>query len=119
MADVISKVENVAKEIAHVAHEAEVDVSAAFEKLVGKQNAQDFAHAAAAILKSDAGKLALDVVKGLEAVVPVLSGSAKKAQAFTALSTDLKATEKSLPAALINLLIEVAVAAINGSIVLP
>lgn len=117
--DVASAVKAAAEKIGHFLHKAEIEVSDEFVKLVGKPQAQAFAHAAVVVLQSAAGKIALDVVANLESLKPALDGAAKREQAQTQLKNDLKSAESNVPNALINILIEAAVAAVKGYIVLP
>lgn len=116
---VLSKVEHAVEDVVHVGKEAEAKASEVLVALVGSDQAHAFAQAAEQILKSNAGKLALDAVQVMETIVPALDSATKHAQAVSKLSSDLKTTENSLPASLLNLLVEIAVAAIKSQIVLP
>lgn len=117
--EIADSVKNAVEKVIHFVHQASVYVNDAFVEIFGKARAQAFGHAAVAILQSEAGKIALDAVAVAESVQPALGGAAKRAQAFTKIENDLKVAKHDVPASLINLLIELAVQAIQGGIVIP
>jgi Bacteriophage holin of superfamily 6 (Holin_LLH) len=84
----------------------------AYHKLLGSDLAKQFAHDALDILKTDLGAIALEVVNNLKDLA--ISGAEKRQQAFVQIKSD--ATAKGITAAdsIINLFIELAVAALKG-----
>src|SRR4051812_16227842 len=89
-------------------HGAAVKASALFVKIFGQDAAHQFAQGALAVLKTDAGKLALDAVEAVEALS--LDAAGKRAAAFTKLASDTKAQGLDVADSVLNLLIETAVA---------
>lgn len=94
-----------------------VKVGQVFEKLVGKDNAQKFAQGALALLKSEAGMLAVAVVQAVEASNPLATPADKRQAAYDQLGGQLKSRGLETSSALLNLLIEVAVTVIKGYVV--
>ena len=94
-----------------------VHVAEGFKKLFGDQAAQDFAKASIGILKSAAGQIVLPIVEMLMNV-PNLTGDEKRAQALKDAVTKLEQVGillgKDIATSEINMLIEIAVAAVKG-----
>jgi hypothetical protein len=100
--------------ITHFVHGAAVKVSAVFVKVFGQEAAHQFAQGALAVLKTDAGKLALDAVESVESLA--LDASGKRAAAFSKLASDAKTQGLDVADNVLNLLIETAVAFLKGHI---
>ncbi|MBV8807967.1 MAG: hypothetical protein JO033_04780 [Acidobacteriaceae bacterium] len=100
-----SKIEN-------FVHGAEVKVSADFEKLVGKERAQQFAQSALALLKTAEGKVVADAVEAVSTLAT--DGAGKRVAAVQKIGTDLKAQGITVAESLLNLLVELAVQALKG-----
>lgn len=90
-------------------HSAGVSLSNDAVALFGKPAAHAFGVAAHMIVNDGIGKLALATVQELESVIPVLSGEAKHAQAFSVLANAAKDAGLSVGKSALNLLIETAV----------
>jgi hypothetical protein len=105
---------NIIHKIISFTKSASVKVSHVFAELVGSDKAAAFGHAALDVLKTAEGKVVLDAVIALQAVTPALSGESKLAQVKTKVASDFAAMGKEVPSVLLNMLIEVAVGAING-----
>lgn len=84
----------------------------AWHKLLGSDLAKRFAHDALDVLKTDLGSIALEVVNNLKDLA--LSGAEKRQQAFDQIKTDAAAKGITAADSVINLFIELAVAAIKG-----
>jgi hypothetical protein len=95
-------------------HGAKVAVSAVFVKLFGQQAASDFAHASLALLKTAAGKIVLDAVDAAQTLST--DGAGKRAAAFANILADFKGQGISVGNSEINLLVELAVSALKGTI---
>jgi hypothetical protein len=95
-------------------HGAKVAVSAVFVKLFGQQAASDFAHASLALLKTAAGKIVLDAVDAAQTLAT--DGAGKRAAAFTKIVSDFQSQGISVGNSELNLLIELAVGALKGTI---
>lgn len=93
-------------------HHAEQKVNETFVALFGPSATLHFWQGAEQILKTDLGILAKDAVLASE----VLVGSAeKRAAAVSKLGTDALAAGKTVPASLLNLLVELAVQAFTAT----
>ena len=104
---------NVFSKLAHWVHGAAVKVSAAFESLVGKDNAHKFAQGALAVLQSAEGEIVRDAVVAVSTLS--LDAAGKRAAAFEKIASDFKSKGYQVADSLINLLIEVAVASLKGN----
>ena len=100
--------------ISSFVHGAAVKVSGAFVKLFGQQAASDFAHASLALLKTASGKIVLDAVEAVQTLST--DGAGKRAAAFSKILSDLSGQGLSIKDSEINLLIELAVGALKGTI---
>ena len=102
-----SKIEN-------FVHGAEVKVSTVFVTLFGQKAATDFAHASVSLLKTAAGKIVLDAVEAVQTLST--DGAGKRAAAFAKIGADFQTQGLSVGNSEINLLIELAVGALKGTI---
>lgn len=93
---------------------AAIVVSDLFVKLVGKDKAEEFAHAAIGMLQSDLGVIVSDAVHAVQTLDPNASGDQKKTQAFEKIATDVKAKGIETSNSVISLLIELAVGVLKG-----
>ena len=100
--------------IAHFFHGAAVKVSAAFVAVFGKEAATQFAQGAFALLKTAEGKIALDAVEAVQALAT--DGAGKRAAAFEKIAADFKVQGLTVGESMINMLIELAVQYLRGSI---
>ena len=95
-------------------HTAAVKVDAAFVKVFGKDAAEHFAQGALAVLKSAEGKIVLDAVQAVETLA--VDGASKRAAAFEQILADFKTQGYQVGESLINMLIELAVQYLKGTI---
>jgi hypothetical protein len=93
-------------------HGAEVEVSDAFVAVVGKQAAEQFAQGALALLKTAEGKIVADAVAAVQTLAT--DGAGKRAAAFEKIGADFKTQGISVGGSLLNMLIEIAVQALEG-----
>lgn len=94
---------------------ASQEVASEFDQVFGKQAGEAFSAGAKALLHTAEGQLAVSVVESLQSVSA--SGSEKRAQAFSSLDATLKSQGKTVTSGIINLLIEVAVAAVQAKFI--
>jgi hypothetical protein len=90
-----------------------------FKRIFGAEAANDFAKAAAGLMKGVAGAIVLDVVQLIEVSNPVASGPDKRKAAFDKLIKDARLQGLGLGNDMINLLIELAVQAIVKKNIIP
>lgn len=100
--------------ISSFVHGAGVKVSGAFVKIFGQKAASDFAHASLSLLKSASGKIVLDAVEAVQTLSA--DGAGKRAAAFSKIVADFEGQGISVGNSEINLLIELAVGALKGTI---
>lgn len=93
---------------------AAVLVSEEFEKLVGKDKAEEFAHASISILQTGIGKIVTDAVEAVKTLDPTAPGDAKKAQAFDKIMADAQAQGLTAERSIVHMLIELAVNVMKG-----
>jgi hypothetical protein len=96
-------------------HTAEVKVSDVFVKIFGKDASQKFAQGALSLLKTAEGKIVLDAVQAVSTLET--DGAGKRAAAFSRIGTDFKAQGISVGESVINMLVELAVQAIQGNFI--
>lgn len=94
-------------------HDAGVKIENAFIAIFGKDAATKFAQASLSMLKTAEGKIVLDAVQVAEALP---AGADKRSAAFSQITSDLKTQGKSLASSEINMLIELAVQYMQGTI---
>jgi hypothetical protein len=87
-------------------------VSAAFVTLFGADAAAQFAASALEVLKTDIGQVVMSAVTAVESLS--LTGDQKRAQAFSNVVQTLKTEGKDVADNVINMLIELAVAAMKN-----
>jgi hypothetical protein len=100
--------------IANFFHTAAVKVSDAFIAVFGKDAAEKFAQGALSLLKSAEGKIVLDAVEAVQTLST--DGAGKRAAAFEKILADFKTQGISVGESVINMLIELAVQYLQGSI---
>lgn len=84
-----------------------VKVSSFFVKVFGQEAAQRFADGAVLLLKTAAGKLAVDAVMFVQTLA--LDGAGKRQAAFDKIVSDARAQGLEISSSLVNMLIELAV----------
>ena len=94
------------KKIGHV-------IAATFVHIFGSEVAKNFVRAAEALLKSEVGKIILEVVAALNNLPG--EGAAKRLQAFQQIEIKLKEIGVEIKDSMINLLIELAVQKLKGT----
>ena len=94
-----------------------VKVAGVFARLVGSDAAQQFAEAALALLKTETGKLVLSFVTLVESADPTTSGPEKRAAAVAGIKAELSRQGKEVPNSILHLLIETAVNAMKGRLI--
>lgn len=87
-------------------------VSEGFQKIFGANASKAFAVSALALLKSDLGKLAFAAVQEAEKLA---AGTDKRSVAFSNIVSAAKAQGIDAGKSLVNMLIEIAVQAVNGA----
>lgn len=87
-------------------------VSEGFQKIFGANASKAFAVSALALLKSDLGKLAFAAVQEAEKLA---AGTDKRAVAYKSIVTQAIALGLDAKASIVNMLIEMAVQAVNGA----
>jgi hypothetical protein len=102
--------------ISNFFHGAAVKVSDAFVTIFGKEAAHQFAQGALSLLKTAEGKIVLDAVEAVQTLSPSADAAAKRAQAFQQIGNDFKAQGITVGESVINMLIELAVQFMKGSI---
>lgn len=100
--------------ISNFVHGAETKVSAEFVKVFGPKAAHDFASASLQLLKTAEGKIVMDAVEAVQTLSS--DGAGKRAAAFTQILTDFKGQGISLGNSEVNMLIELAVSTLKGTI---
>lgn|SRR5574337_34340 len=109
MANIFTKVADKLKSAAHaVAH--------VFVAIFGAQASADFAKSAEEILATDFGKVVQSIVAGLVSVAEAQGGAAARSQAFDAIKSQAVSSGLDLKDSLINLLIELAVTKLKGTL---
>jgi hypothetical protein len=103
--------------VSNFVHGAAVKIADAFVAIFGKDASHQFAQGALAVLKTAAGKIALDAVEAIEAMNPGADGASKRSQAFTKVASDFKAQGIQASESIIGMLIELAVQYLKGTIV--
>lgn len=93
-----------------------LDAKNIFVKIFGQQVADEFATTVKAIVATDLGTLAIDAVTYIEATSPTLGSTAKRDAAAAKLTADASSKGVALLDSVANLLIEIAVAYVKGSI---
>ena len=82
--------------------------------IIGKDAAAHFAQGALALLKSAEGKLVLDAVEAVQTLN--IDGAGKRAAAFQKIGADFKTQGITVGESVLNMLIELAVQYLKGSI---
>jgi len=100
--------------IANFIHGAAVKVADAFVKIFGKDAAHQFAQGALAVLKTAEGKIVLDAVEAVDSLE--LDNAGKRSAAFEKIASDFKTQGYQVGESLINMLVEVAVQYLKGTI---
>lgn len=99
--------------IGHVIKQGAIYVKDEFAKFFGSDQAKAFASAAIGLLKSDAGKIALDAVQFASTLTT--DGAGKRKAAFDKILADFKVAGIEGKDSIINLLIEAAVQFAKGA----
>lgn len=102
------------KKIENFIHTAAVKVSDAFVKVFGKDASEKFAQGALSLLKTAEGKIVLDAVEAVQTLST--DGAGKRSAAFEKILADFKTQGISVGESVINMLIELAVQFLQGSI---
>jgi hypothetical protein len=102
------------KKISSFVHGAAVKVSDAFVKIFGKDAAHQFAQGTLALLKTAEGKIVLDAVEAVSTLS--LDGAGKRAAAFEKIASDFTTQGYSVGENVINMLVELAVTYLKGTI---
>jgi hypothetical protein len=102
------------KKLENFVHGAEVKVSEAFVAVFGKQAAEQFAQGALGLLKTAEGQIVLKVVQAVETLG--IDGAGKRASAFQQIVAEFKTQGLAVGESLINMLIEIAVAYLRGTV---
>jgi len=100
--------------ISNYIHGAAVKVADAFVHVFGKDASQAFAQGALRLLKTAEGKIVLDAVEAVQTLET--DGAGKRAAAFEKIGADFKAQGVSVGESVVNMLIELAVAYLKGTI---
>lgn len=109
MANIFTKIVDKLKTAGHaIAH--------VFVAIFGAQASADFAKAAEEILKSDFGKVVEKIVEGLVSVAEAQGGAAARSAVFDAIKAQAVSSGLDLKDSLINLLIELAVTKLKGTL---
>lgn len=95
-------------------HTAAVKVSDVFVAVFGKDVAEKFAQGALSMLKTAEGKIVLDAVEAVSTLTT--DGAGKRAAAFEKILADFKTQGITVGESLVNMLIEIAVQFLQGSI---
>jgi hypothetical protein len=102
---IASKIKSAAQTFEHI-----------FVAIFGSQASAQFVAAAEKILASDFGKVILTTVSGLESIAQSQGGAAARATAFNGIKSSAVSAGLDLKDSLINLLIELAVNKMNGTL---
>lgn len=96
---------------------AAVKAKDVFVRIFGQAVANQFAATVKAIVKTDLGALAVDIVNVIEASSPTLGSTQKRDAAVAQLVADASSKGITLAESVANLLIEIAVAYVKGSVI--
>lgn len=100
--------------ISNYIHGSVVKVADAFVHIFGKDASQAFAQGALRLLKTAQGKIVLDAVEAVATLEA--DGAGKRAAAFEKIGADFKTQGISVGENVINMLIELAVQYLKGTI---
>jgi len=103
-----------AAKISNFIHGAGVKIADAFVHVFGKDAAQAFGQGVLRLLKTAEGKIVLDAVEAAQSLEA--DGAGKRAAAFEKIGADFKAQGISVGESVINMLIELAVQYLKGTV---